>query len=228
MVHISEDQIKADFIKAMGDELGELHFALWKYTALLFQRWTQFRDLFCVKRERIDLLNRAAPHFFGTTEDALYEAIVLQIARMFDPAKTKVSKTVNKNLSLAAIEKIETDPVVAQAIREAKAKEHIIRELRNKVLAHNDLDVALGRAPRPAAPDCKPLQEVLDAVAAVLNAVSARHGQAKATWNDFVDALGGVPSLLTVLDDGVRAKDERMRRIEEGTFAEEDMKPRDL
>ena len=92
-------QAKADNIAKMGPELGEVYSALWQETALLSIRWFEFLELFATKPSRIDLLNRAAPRFFRTVQDVLFEAVVLHVARMVDPPKSAGKE----NLSLQAV-----------------------------------------------------------------------------------------------------------------------------
>src|SRR4051794_16317405 len=40
------DEVRADHIAAMGDDLGQVYYALWQEVALLFRDWGAFIELF--------------------------------------------------------------------------------------------------------------------------------------------------------------------------------------
>lgn len=68
-------------VEVMGDDLGSLYHALWNELAWLYSKWEEYVELFGTKPSRIDLLNKAAGHFFRIVQDSLWEESLLHIAR---------------------------------------------------------------------------------------------------------------------------------------------------
>src|SRR6266496_1267585 len=83
------DEAKADNVRRMGKQLGELYHALWQEAAWLHIKWEEYISLFGTKPSRVELLNRAAPSFFRFVEDSLWEDMTLHVARLTDPPKSK-------------------------------------------------------------------------------------------------------------------------------------------
>jgi hypothetical protein len=82
------DEIKKVNIEKMGEPLGIQYSELWQELASIHIKWGEFVDAFGTARKRIELLNRAAPLFFRTAQDALWEASVLHVARLTDPSQS--------------------------------------------------------------------------------------------------------------------------------------------
>ena len=83
------DQVKAEYIRVMGDQLGPLYAELWQEVAGLHMKWAEFVTLFGTKPSRIELLNKVAPEFFSIVQNALWENALLHIARLTDPQKSR-------------------------------------------------------------------------------------------------------------------------------------------
>ena len=60
---------------AQGQALGEQYSALWQEVAWLHAKWGEYVELFGTKSSRVDLLNEAAPYFFGQLQYTLWSAI---------------------------------------------------------------------------------------------------------------------------------------------------------
>ncbi len=58
-----------------------------------YKHWAHYHELFGTKPSRIDLLNAVAPSFFRTVQDSLFEAVLLHLARLTDPAQSTGSRT---------------------------------------------------------------------------------------------------------------------------------------
>src|SRR5215211_3228771 len=77
-----------EYISAMGERLGRQCAKLWEELALLHVTWAEYIELFGSKETRIELLNSAAPGFFHMIQARLWEALVLQIARLTDASRS--------------------------------------------------------------------------------------------------------------------------------------------
>jgi hypothetical protein len=222
------DQALAENIAAMGRELGELYSALWQEVAWIHSKWAEYVQLFGVKESRIDLLNRAAPRFARLLQDSLWEDVLLHIARLTDPAKS-MGKS---NLSIRALAPHVADPTVRgeieELVSETVVRSDFCRDWRNRHLAHRDLQLALARGAEPLkAGSRSSVREVLQSLSATLNAL-AKHYLDSTTMFDFETCAGGALSLLHVIDDGIRADDERRARLRDGRVRPDDYRPRDI
>src|SRR5438034_11785595 len=87
MTSRSADEVKAEFIQSFPAKTGELACELsWSITHLHL-KWKNYRALFGTSPERIDLLNHAAPGFFGQLDPIMRHDVVLAITRLMDPTR---------------------------------------------------------------------------------------------------------------------------------------------
>ncbi len=222
------EETLADNIQVMGKDLGELYSALWQEVAWVHSKWAEYVQLFGVKESRIHLLNRAAPRFARLVQDSLWEDVLLHVARLTDPPKSMGKG----NLSIQALAPHISDPKVRgevqQLVEEAVLRSDFCRDWRNRHLAHRDLLLALSRGAEPLkAASRQSVREALQALAATLNAVAA-HYLDSTTMFDLETDSGGALSLLYVIDDGLKADDERRARLRSGKAEPSDYRPKDL
>ena len=223
------EDVKDDYILRMGEKLGSRHYALYQELSWLYVKWQAFDELYGSSPSRINLLNKAAPAFFRIVQDSLRHDIIIHIARLTDPAKTFN----NDNLTICALTDLVDDDdlrvCVEGLVKDAQEKTKFVRDWRNKRIAHNDLSHALQEhvAPLESASREK-ISSALKSLADVINAINRHYVQ----YTIMFDAnLGGVQttrSLITVLDDGVKAKVERTERKLRGEIRAEDSKPHNL
>jgi hypothetical protein len=210
---------KQQYIAAMGERLGLQYEALWQDMAYLHLVWLEFRELFGIKESRVVLLNEAAGLFFRIVQDQLWEAVILQIAKLTDPP----SSNGKSNLSIQSIPKLVDDPIFKKEINglceRALTASSFARDLRNRHIAHRDLDLLLGDDARPL-PEVSRLQvaTALDALTAVMNAISRHYMQSDTTFR-HVDRFRGAEHLLRVLNDGLTAEKARQQRFQDGDFS---------
>src|SRR5215208_4749544 len=81
----SAAETKEQYIALLGAPLGTQYAELWQEIAELHLTWLEYLELFGTKKSRTDLLNSAAPQFFGMVQDRLRETVFLHIARLTDP-----------------------------------------------------------------------------------------------------------------------------------------------
>lgn len=225
------EEAKAKNIEKMGEALGAQYSALWQEVAQLHMHWSEFVELFATKPTRIDLLNRAASSFFRVVQDRMWDATLLHIARLTDPSismgnKDKANLTIQNLPDLIDDSKIkeEVKGLVAQAVKASD----FCRDWRNRLIAHRDLNLALDQAAVPlAAASKKQVDEVLKEIANVLNAVEAFYLDSGTAF-DFGRMHHGAVSLLYALHDGLRAQEERRKRLDSGDFSDDDLSPEDI
>jgi len=132
----------------MGQQLGSLCHELREDLDWLQSKWAEFQELFSKGDERIALLNTVAPNFFWFLHKIMFEDAMLHLCRLTDPPETRIHSgkkvVTRKNLTVMALSQAIPDrnfsnQVKARAL-ESKAKCEFARQIRNRLLAHADME----------------------------------------------------------------------------------------
>lgn len=226
--HEEVDVEKKEYIVCMGEPLGKLFYALNQEVEWLYMKWNEYIALYGTKPSRIDLLNKVAPLFFRVVQDSLFEGTLLHITKLTDPPKSAGKE----NLTIQRIPPLVSDQrlfgVLKSKIEVAVQKSEFCRDWRNCLIAHQDLKLAIEEGINPLQPANREMvQKALDSIADVLNALTYHYKESEIRFG-FAHGDGGGESLLYVIDDGLRAEEERRKRIKNGNFCEEDFQTRDI
>jgi len=205
------DESKTEHIAKMGHRLGSIYHHLWQETGLTYQLCEEYVELYGTKPERIDLLNEAAPRFFGMVFYVFWDFTLLCIARLTDASKG--------TLSLRRLPSLVRQ--TAKAGVEARLKEAIDRcafaqDWRHRRIAHNSLDLMLNPTANPLTPASRlQVTQALDSIVGVLDAVSMPYlgSRSMFAWKGGRASLGAV-ALLHVLDDGIQTQNDWLARLE--------------
>jgi len=81
-------EMKADNIQTMGQSLGEQYSVLWQEVAAIHRNWREFVELYGTKRDRLDLLNRAAGSFFRMVQDSVWDGTLMHLSRLTGSSKS--------------------------------------------------------------------------------------------------------------------------------------------
>jgi hypothetical protein len=219
----STDEIKQNNIAAMGNKLGTVYSALWQEVARLFTDWSEFVSLFGTNPERIELLNSASAHFFGTIQESLWESILLKIARITDPALTGKKRNLSLHSLPNAIDDSELKASAKLSIKEALVKCEFARDWRNRRIAHADLALALDVTAEPLAVASKEkIIAALQAIQDVLNTISIPLLDSATDFGDM-PVINSGEDLIYLLDFAIRKREEMNKRIESGNYTESDL-----
>lgn len=227
-------EARAEYISAMGPELGAFYSELWQEVARLHSKWDEFVVLFGEKASRIDLMNAAAPKLFRIVQDTLWEAVLLHIARLTDPAETGRGKGARQNLTVQRLPLLVADCQTRKdldyTIKELLKACEFARDWRNRHIAHGDYDLSMGL---PAAVPLKGasrlhVKAALAGFTATLNVVSLHYLDGTNNLFDSGPSIGGAMNLLHVLDDGLTVQRERWARMNAKTADLKDFEARDL
>jgi hypothetical protein len=113
-------------------------------------------------------------------------------------------------------------------VRTAIERTEFCRDWRNRHIAHRDLRLALNEPAKPLAKaDKAKVDAALKAVVEVMNAVDI-YFTGSETRYDLYSPRHGAVALLYVIDDGVKAEEQRMERLRKSKPTEDDFKARDL
>ncbi len=208
----------------MGAALGAVYDALWQEMTGLCWNWSEYEELYGTKKSRIDLLNKAAAHYFGAMQAMGWEHTLLHLARLTDPPRSagKENLTINRLPSL-----LQSDDVRAKIellISDAIEKTKFARDWRNRRLAHTDLGLAIDDSANPLTEGGRQsVNESLRAITFVLNFVATQY-ELPETHFDGASPPEGAIKLLSVLADGVWTQEDHFERIESGNIDERDYK----
>ena len=220
----TRDEILAQYVDAMGQDLGEIAAALYHRVAWLHMRWALYRQLFAQSDRRIDLLNDTAPLVFSVVQRTLFNDVVLDLTRLTGPSRS----CGKDNLSLQRIADHVSDPELRiEVSRLAKAAFdacECLRDRRNRQLAHDDLSLALSKPTEPVRGISRAdVEPALSAVRELLNTLQSHYCQSTVGYEYALTGPGDGDALVFYLSQGLKAERERERRIMDGTFTPEDL-----
>jgi hypothetical protein len=187
--------------------------------------------LFGTKPSRIDLLNRAAGGFFRIAQDVLWENVLLHITRLTESTRSK--RRQNDVLSIRGLPPLINRPDVQKdvhkAVSNACTSAKFAKDWRDRHIAHRELKRALADSAAPLQPASRAnVKEALAAIAEVLNTIAKAYLSTTVMF-EWTDTRQGAEQLLYVLDDGLKAHQERLDRLKNGAVRHpEDYAPRDL
>lgn len=221
-------EAKAERSTKMGEPLGPLYNAQWQELAWLHKKWAVYVALFGTKPSRIELMNEAAPAFFRIVQDTFWEDVLLHVARLTDSPKSARKSNLSIRRLADCVQDAETKARVECLTSNALLASEFCRDWRNRRIAHRDLHLALEQDADPLKPASREkVREALEALVAVLNAVSEHYLGSTTYFEQGTDA-GGAYSLLYVLQDGVNAASNRRARLKSGIYDPVDIDPKDL
>lgn len=157
-----------------GNDLGEIFYYLVNDHADLWLTYKQYRSLFGTNKERIDLLNNNGRIFFFNVERHFWNACILSLCRLIDPAKTRSGKNLTLYALLPYIENEDLKTDVKNAIDEAKDLSRFARERRNKSIAHSDYDIKLDTSKIETIATLKKMSDAIDATHKPLRLIAHR------------------------------------------------------
>lgn len=208
----------------MNDEKKEIFEHLKHAYYKLRANWELYIELYGTNPERIKLLNSAAPYVFGHIQNIFLDHILLGIARLTDSAQTGK----NKNLSIQTLTDLkgcqDFEEQFNTALNNALQSSKFCRELRNKVLAHNDLakiqdaTIMLEEVTRVK------IKEGIESIYQMLNIVSESFFDTTIGDKITQRPIGGAYDLLSCIDDGVSVRLAKEIRIKSGKISPDDWK----
>jgi hypothetical protein len=173
-------------LKILGPDLGPPYLALQEELIWLYAIWLEYRKLYGHSAERVALLNRVAGFFFGVTQRALLERVVLHLACLTDHPES-VGKP---NLTIQRFPKLISDSAFAVSVQSlvdiAITTTSFARDMRNRKLAHIDLDLALDNVAKPLSQASRQnVEDSLQSIANVLNSIELHYFNGEMAYNAF-------------------------------------------
>jgi hypothetical protein len=213
--HQTSDEVREEILTSFPGGTGELFHKLWISVSHLHLNWKNYRSLFGTSPERVELLNWAASSFFGLLDGILRHNVVLAIARLTDPPRSAGKD----NASLAHLVDMLTPFIDAAFIDELRSElEGLqaycepIRQLRNRLLAHDDLATALKYHPDPLPGISRAyIEEALEKIRRLLGDIE-EHFRGSRTSHQYIISSNDGESLISALESA--REHERCRQRE--------------
>lgn len=223
----SPDKLLESLIVAMGEEQGKRFYHFRNRFLEICFLWKDYDFLFVQKKDRVELLEKAAPRFFGNVQRIFRDRILLDLAKLIDPVGSgqKINVSIQSLFSVMdkdLIDNIQDDLDLVVSDCES------IKEHRNKRIGHNDLITA--ERIRKAKLQKVPLKEVGRVFAhmeRIFNAIQ-KHYQCATTPFVLLEEDPSTRCLLYVLYDGLAENDKRWQRLSEGIETSDDAERRFL
>ena len=158
----------------LGAEFGAAFHGLWNDWVWGLMRLNEFRELFS-RAEDVALLNAlTGGSFTWDMQRVFWDDLLLRVCRLTDPPKSGGKSNLSVTRLPPYCEK--KDPTLADVVRRlakaAEEKAKFARDWRNRYISHADWERVVARA-KPLEPaSLQQIGKALDAVHAVLNAIS--------------------------------------------------------
>jgi hypothetical protein len=209
MATLTAEELKAEYVSAMGKELGEVFYDLSNDCVWLHLKWFEYNALFGTSESRVTLLNRVARGFFGVLYGSLWDDVLQHICRLLDEPERRGKKRLCLWRLPKLIKSVDVGRDVRKRLEIADRKSAFARDWRDRRIAHRDYLLALERGAAPLAPASRQqVKDAIRAIVAVLNAVE-QHYRGMSTGYEYSGHLGDADALFLVLTDGLDARNRR-------------------
>jgi hypothetical protein len=198
--------------RLMPTAVAEVYDPLWQEVQNIHFTWMLYRQLFGTSPDRVELLNRFAGAVFGTMQRILGRYIPLTIFRLLDPSTQRGGR--GENLCLERLAEVVTAagaPVggkLTALLTQIRAKMASHADLRNKVIAHNDLATTpalYDGTSSVSGPSRALTEEVLENVRTFMNTVQNHYGEGTtAYWDVSMGTPGDGEMLIRKLAESRR------------------------
>jgi hypothetical protein len=166
-------------------------------------RWVNYRQLFAVSADQTDLLNRAAPAYFGTTQRILEDDLLIGVCRLTDGLQAAgrdnlVLDRLIVGLNPSTDSSLMTD--LRNRLMQVNTAAAPLRLHRNRRVAHVDLNAAIAPLTNPLPPYSRQtLGDALSLISEFLNRFRAHFGLAHCMYLQPILGLGDAAYLVSIL-----------------------------
>jgi AbiU2 len=213
----TDEELRSEYVRAMGLDLGRLCHELGDDLDWLRHKWGEFQQLFEKGQERIDLLNKVASNFFYFLNKLLFEDAMLHLCRLTDPPETMGHTNLTLMRLAESIPDKDFGAQIGKDVEEARKKCEFARKWRDKRLAHTDLTTLRNAhaSPLPSVTN-KNIEDAMEFMRALVDSVELHYGlrpplSSSDPW--------GARSLVHCLEKAIRAREaenQRWRELAEG------------
>jgi len=194
--YLSADEARKEFLADYNNPGGEIINKLYQEIANLYYKWFEFQALFG-SLESASLLKSIAPTFSRYLHYLILDDIALTVSRLIDPKKSAGHDTASFEGLIGSINDRSKQEAFTKKLDKLRESCEPIKNHRDQRLAHNDLNVIIGKERLP--------NVSRDEIKEILHIASE-------LYNDIEGAIRGE---LTVFDfDGISDADLLIERLE--------------
>lgn len=184
--------------RKLSNHVAELHYL-----------WNLYLEVFGGDKEQMALLNNSGAHFFYLTQRLILENVALTFSKLTDPNRQGQNENLSlKQIHVFASENQETDLLekVKPIFSEIEKQVYKFRELRNKKIAHLDLEHELEISDSPLEGISKSyVEESLRLLRTYMNTVQHHYFNCETAYQHQVTPIGsGGKTLIRVLRKGLQ------------------------
>jgi hypothetical protein len=224
----SAEEVRKEHIDKMGFELGSLYNSLYNEIIWLHYKWSEFEELYGTKESRIQIINQSAFFFFFIIQKVLWENILLGIARITDPAKSRGKKNITIQALPGLIHNEKLKGEVKSSIKIILEKTEFCRDLRNRWISHYDYKLSINENAKPLEKANRLLvTESLDEIEKLINILLNEYFQSTLMLK-VIKSSNGSLALLQVLRYGLKERENYFRRISTRTLENDDIYQKEI
>jgi len=222
------EEVRKEHIDKMGFELGSFYNSLYNEIIWLHYKWSEFEEIYGTKESRIQIINQAAPFFFFIIQKVLWENILLGIARITDPAKSRGKKNITIQALPGLIQDEKLKGKVEGSIKIILEKTEFCRDLRNRWISHHDYELSINDNAKPLENANRLLvTESLDEIENLINILLKEYFQSTLMLK-VIRSSNGSLALLQVLRDGLKERENYFKRISTRSLENDDIYPKEI
>ena len=126
----------------MGNELGEIYHHVCQEFCRTSSIWDHYETLFGLE-ERVTLMNERFALLAYNIQDALWDKVLLALCRLTDPVESLGRRNLSVQQLVPLVDTARRS-VLGPLVEAAQVATSSWRNIRNRRIAHNDLDESLG------------------------------------------------------------------------------------
>ena len=174
----------------MSDELHEFFILLEKKVTVIFYRWKMFKQLYSNDPAIIELLNKASSLVFSELQSLMFANIILSISKLTDPAAMKGNKNISIGYMIKTIFEsgnVELSNELTANLEELKVLTKKFKKLRDKQIAHSDLDFEKGKESVQISPIlATDIDTALDKISKIMNIINKVYYNKTTLYNEVL------------------------------------------
>lgn len=208
------EEVQEEYTSAMGPNLGQVFYDLFNELSWLQTKWQQYRELFGNTSERVDLLNSAAPIFFGVLQFSSFDDILLHLARLSDPPTSFGHDNLTVRMLPGLIVDYNLRNQVEKIIERVDQSCDFARQWRNRRLAHSDLPTIRNPELLPGA-SRQSVEDALLAFRELLNTIELHYRSTEVGYELAIEP-GGAEMLVYYIEQGLEFERMKLEDLQGG------------